>query len=132
MKEKKLFNFQLTERQKAKLLSDASRNGFPTASSYLLKLIEIGLPLPESLDLRLQLIEKKIDDLTDNVTALHDRDFTLLKKIFKRVSIVYRVAAYSLARLFYIESGDVSQENVEDANVIIRDEIEEIEEYYPE
>ena len=132
MQEKKLFNFQLTEQQKAKLLSDASRNGFPTASSYLVKLIEIGLPLPEPIDLRLRFIENKIDSLTDNVTALHNRNFTLLKKTFKRISIVYQVVAYSLARLFYMKPGVVSQDSIKNANVIIKREIEEIERNYRE
>jgi hypothetical protein len=130
MKDKKLFNFLLTDEQKSKLFSDASRNGFPTTSSYLIKLIEIGLPLPESLDLRMKLIDKKIDCLTDNVTAFHNRNFTLLEKIFKRIQIVYRVVAYSLARLFHMKSDPVSQDNLDDANAIIQHELDRIEKKY--
>ena len=132
MKEKKLFNFLLTDQQKSKMLSDASRNGFPTASSYLVRLIEIGLPLPESLDLRMKFIEKKIDCLTDNVTSFHNRNFALLEKIFTRIQIVYRVVGYTLARLFYLKSGPVSPDDIEDANVIIKREVEEIEKNYRE
>jgi hypothetical protein len=128
----KRFTFTLENSLKEKLVHDYLKSKFPSISAYLNELIKRGLPTSEPLDLWMKLIDKKIDCLTDNVTAFHTRNFTLLEKIFKRIHIVYRVVGYALARLFYLKSGPVSPDDIEDANVIIKREVAEIERNYRE
>ena len=112
----KLFAFTLKETLRQKLVSDSQNLGFPSISAYINELIRTGLPVSESLDLRLQLIEKKID------TLFHDIR-TLKGDVNRRTFITFRLTSYILARSFFIKQGDASEDDIKEANKIIEHEM---------
>ena len=121
----KRFTFTLENRLREKLVRDSLKSNYSSISAYLNELIKRGLPTVEPMDIWMKYIDKKIDHLSDNITASHNQNTTLLGKIFKRVFVVYRLAGYILARQFHQKSGFVSQQNKDAANKIIKFEIEE-------
>jgi len=129
---KNRFTLRLPQELKDKLIRDSILHNFSTSSAYLQELIKHGLPTSKSLDLRLKLIENEIKSLKEDVTAFNNRNSSLFEKIFKRVHLIYRVVGYALARTFYIKSGPVSPGDIEDANAIIKDEVEELEKNHRE
>jgi primase-polymerase (primpol)-like protein len=128
----KRFTFTLENSLKEKLVHDSLKSKYSSISAYLNELIKRGLPSVEPMDVWMKYIDKKIDCLSDNITAFHNHHTTLLGKIFKRVYVNYRLAGYILARLFHHKSGLISQENKDAANKIIEVELEETENRFPE
>jgi hypothetical protein len=115
---------------KKKLILDFVRLGYSSKSSYINELIKRGLPVSESLDIRLQLIEKKVDTYTKNLEMQNKKTFSLLKDVFKRVHISTKVVFHILTRTFFIKSGQVPGDDISDANELIEEEVKEYEEQY--
>jgi len=131
MKNKK-FTFTLENSLKEKLVHDSLKSEYPLISAYLNELIKRGLPTSEPMDIWMKYIDKKIDSLSDNITAFQNRNTTLFGKIFKRVFVIYRLAGYILARQFHQTPGFISQDSKDAANKIIRGELEDTENRFPE
>ncbi|MCK4762751.1 MAG: hypothetical protein KAW12_11195 [Candidatus Aminicenantes bacterium] len=121
------FSFTLTPKQKDKLILDSIKLGYGSISAYLCRLIESGLNPDESIDLRLKLIEKKLDSLTDNVYADNKRKYSLLDTLFKKISIVYKIAAHILARTYLIEPGNITQDDYDRTKAYIDEQVRRIE-----
>jgi hypothetical protein len=112
---------------KKKLILDSVRLGFNSKSLYLSELIKKGLPHSESLDIRLQLIEQKIDMLPGNSLSMfknlsHEID-SALRDVNKRTYITFRIVAYILARTFLIEDATISEGEINEANKFIENEM---------
>lgn len=121
------FSFTLTPKQKDKLIIDAIKLGYHSISGYLCRLIENGLPISKPIDLRLQLIEKKLDSLTDTSNYQDKRKESILTTMFKKIALVYKIAAHALARTYYIKPGNISQEDFERTKSYIDEQIKNIE-----
>ena len=128
----KRFTFTLKNSLKEKLVHDSLKSEFPSISAYLNELIRRGLPSVEPMDIWMKYIDKKIDCLTDNITAFQNHHTSLLGKIFKRVYVNYKLAGYVLARLFHQTPGFIPQDSKDAANKIIKSELEDAENRFPE
>ncbi|MCK4766581.1 MAG: hypothetical protein KAW12_30590 [Candidatus Aminicenantes bacterium] len=124
---KESFHLKLPQVLKDKLIRDSASYKFSTPTAYLHELIKKGLPLTGNLDIRLQLIEKKLDSLTDNVFAHNKRTSSFLGKIYKKLYVVYKVAAYILARTFFIKPGNISQDDFAQTKAFIEEQVKKIE-----
>ncbi len=127
MTNKKMTSFSLSEHHKNKLFADAKNFGFPSATAYFVELIEKGFTLPDSLNLRLQLLEKKIDTLSANSMTHHDKSFDLLKDMLKRIYVNYKIVFYILSRTFLINPGQISQDEVDSVNEFVEMEVHKAE-----
>ena len=123
MKRNQRFEFKLTTETKKKLLRDSALNGYASPSAYLSELIEVGPPVSKNLDLRLQLIEKKVETYANNLEIQNNNILSLSKDIFKRNYIVYRIAAFLLSRSFFIKPGNVSEDDISDSNRFIEEQL---------
>ena len=124
----KSFTFTLRNSLRNKLINDTINNGFSSISAYINELIKKGLPVDEPIDLRLKLVEKKLDSLTDNVFAHNKRTYSLLEKLFKKFAVVYKIAAHILARTFFIKPGNISQDDFVQTKAFIEEQVKRIEE----
>jgi len=117
---------RLSAELKEKLSENALKNGFPSATAYLVSLIEKGSSRPDNLDAKLQAIEKKIDAIADQQVK---SPFSL-EKIFKHAYMCFRLISYILTRTFYIKPGKVSEENMEISHAYIDREVKFMHEKY--
>ena len=124
MKKDQRFEFKLTSETKKKLLRDSALNGYFSPSAYLAKLIDIGPPVSEDLDIRLQLIEKKVEVYGNNLEIQNKKIVSLTQDIFKRNYIIYRIVAFLLSRSFFIKRGKVSEEDIDDSNRFIEEQLD--------
>jgi hypothetical protein len=121
------FSLNLDAQQKEKLYRDAGKNGFSSPTSYLIDFIEKGgSSVSDSLELRLQLIEKKVEVYSSNQEMQHKKLFTLLERAYKRIYVAYRLVSYILGRSFYIKPGNISMQDLEETNRIIDKEIDHV------
>jgi len=128
----KRFVFTLENSLKEKLVHDSLKSNFPSVSAYLAELIKRGLPTSEPMDVWMRYIDQKIDCLGENITTVQNHHTTLLWKIFKRVYVNYKLAGYILARLFHQTPGFIPQDSKDAANKLIKSELEEAENRFPE
>lgn len=112
---------------KQKLTIDSVRLGFTSKSLYLSELVRKGLPVSESLDIRLQLIEQKIDMLPGNIlTMLKNQSNeigTSLKDVDRRTHLTFRIVSFILARTFLMAKGTISEDDIKRANTFIENEL---------
>ena len=123
---KVLLQFRITDELKSKLIEDSIKNNFPSMTAYLEKLINIGLPFSDSLETRLQFIEKKVDTNAKNLEIQIKKLFSLLEKLNKRLLLIYRIISQILARTFYIKSGHITESDIEASNRLIEQEVNKI------
>ena len=123
---KVLLQFRIHDELKNKLLADSIKNNFPSMTAYLEKLIKIGLPFSDSLETRLQFIEKKVDTNAKNLEMQIKKLFSLLEKINKRLLLIYRINSQILARTFYIKPGNITEHDIEESNRLIEHEVNKI------
>ncbi|MCK4765399.1 MAG: hypothetical protein KAW12_24570 [Candidatus Aminicenantes bacterium] len=114
------FQFRLPDDLRNKVLRDSVMMGFPSISSYLCKLIEIGLPQIESKNINVQDViqEQRIllDSLSEKVNDLQKRDY-----------ITYKIAAHILARSFFTKPGVLPENIIAEANSLIESEVKNME-----
>ena len=130
MKKDKRFEFKLTADMKRKLIRDSVLSGYLTPSAYLTKLIEMGPPVGDSFEVRLQLIEEKIDMLSKDNTYINNKILSIVQSIFKRNYIVYRIVSFLLARSFFSNPGRISEEDISSSDAFIRKELKQFEKKY--
>jgi len=124
---------RLTAELKEKLSENALKNGFPSATAYLVSLIEKGSSRHKTQDTQnvdpIQLKEQ-IDSIASRLTAQEEKFTGELDKIFRFSYINYRIIIHILARLFYIKPGDISRQNKEDADAYIKQQVKLMEERF--
>ena len=126
MRKEKL-SISLSPEIKKKATLDSVRLGFTSKSLYLSELIQKGLPVSESLDIRLQLIEQKIDMLPGNILTMlknfsHEIDASL-SDINRRTHVTFKIVSFILARTFLIKDGAISDDEVKRTNSFVENEI---------
>jgi len=124
---------RLTAELKEKLSENALKNGFPSATAYLVSLIGNGLSQSKTLDTQaenLYQIKEKVNNIASNQTTQEEKFTGELDKIFRFSYINYRLIIHILARLFYIKPGDISRQNKEDADAYVKQQVKLMEERF--
>jgi phosphorylcholine metabolism protein LicD len=119
------FHLRLSTALKAKLIRDSALSGFATPTAYLQELIDRGLPLSKSIDMRLQEFEKNLDTELDNLS-------NKVKDMHKQIYLVYKVAARVLVRSFYIKPGSASENDLAETNSILESDFINVEKKFRE
>ncbi len=127
---KVLVQFKISEEEKRKLIYDSVKNNFPSMTAYFKKLIETGLPVEENLDIRLQLIDKKVETNAANAEIQIKKLLSMAKDIFKRNFIVYRIVYFLLSRSFFIKPGEISEEDTANSKAYIEEQLRLYEKRY--
>jgi hypothetical protein len=127
---KVLVQFKISEEEKRKLIYDSVKNNFPSMTAYFKKLIETGLPVEENLDIRLQLIDKKVETNAANAEIQTKKIMSFVKDIFKRNFIVYRIVYFLLSRSFFIKPGEISEEDTANSKAYIEEQLRLYEKRY--
>lgn len=127
---KVLVQFKISEEEKRKLIYDSVKNNFPSMTAYFKKLIETGLPVEENLDIRLQLIDKKVETNAANAEIQIKKLLSMVKDIFKRNFIVYRIVYFLLSRSFFIKPGEISEEDTANSKAYIEEQLRLYEKRY--
>jgi len=122
--------FKISEEEKRKLIYDSVKNNFPSMTAYFKKLIETGLPVEENLDIRLQLIDKKVETNAANAEIQIKKIMSFVKDIFKRNFIVYRIVYFLLSRSFFIKPGETSEEDTANSKAYIEEQLRLYEKRY--
>ena len=122
--------FKISEEEKRKLIYDSVKNNFPSMTAYFKKLIETGLPVEENLDIRLQLIDKKVETNAANAEIQIKKIMSFVKDIFKRNFIVYRIVYFLLSRSFFIKPGEISEEDTANSKAYIEEQLRLYEKRY--
>ena len=99
-------------------------------TAYFKKLIETGLPVEENLDIRLQLIDKKVETNAANAEIQIKKLLSMAKDIFKRNFIVYRIVYFLLSRSFFIKPGEISEEDTANSKAYIEEQLRLYEKRY--
>jgi len=124
---------RLSAELKEKLSENALKNGFPSATAYLVNLIGNGLSQSKTLDTQaenLHQIKEQVNTIASNQTTQEAKSAAELDKIFRFSYINYRIIIHILARLFYIKPGDISRQNKEDADAYIKQQVKLMEERF--
>jgi len=121
------FTFRMPPMLKEKLYSDCRRYNFPTPSAYLCELVKRGINLTEPIDLKLKVIDQKIETLTSFIKANDQGILPRMMFLIKRVMVIYKIVANSLARNISMAGNEIPEESIMQTNSIIEWEFARVE-----